>query len=60
MNLTFPLDVGKRAVQSKTSVTSIHSKSYRFLQEHIYSLAGIVLEDDKTSLLESRLMPIVQ
>ena len=47
-------------MQSNISVTSIHSKSYRFLQEHIHSLAGIVLEDDKTSLLESRLMPIVQ
>jgi len=47
-------------MQSKTSVAKIQAKSYRFLQEHVYSQSGIVLEDDKPSLLESRLMPIVR
>jgi chemotaxis protein methyltransferase CheR len=47
-------------MQSKTSVAKIDSKNYRFLQKHVYSQAGIVLEDDKPSLVESRLMPIVR
>jgi chemotaxis protein methyltransferase CheR len=43
-----------------TSVAEIHSENYRFLQEHVYAQAGIVLEDDKHYLFESRLGPIVR
>ena len=38
----------------------IHAGNYRFLQEHIHSCVGIVLENDKHYLFESRLMPIVR
>ena len=41
-------------------VAEIHSDNYRFLQEHVYSQAGIVLEHDKHYLFESRLAPIVR
>ena len=47
-------------MQSQTSIAEIHSENYRFLQEHIYSQAGIVLEEDKHYLFESRLTPIVR
>ncbi len=45
---------------SQTPVAEIHSDNYRFLQEHVYSQTGIVLEDDKHYLFESRLAPIVR
>lgn len=45
---------------SAHTITSIHGENYRFLQEHVYSQAGIVLEGDKHYLFESRLMPIVR
>lgn len=45
---------------SAHSIATIHGDNYRFLQEHVYSEAGIVLEDDKHYLFESRLMPIVR
>src|SRR5580704_17912283 len=38
----------------------IYSENYRFLQEHVYSQAGIVLGEDKHYLFESRLDPIVR
>ncbi len=38
----------------------IHSDNYRFLQQHVYSQAGIVLEENKQYLFESRLSPIVR
>jgi chemotaxis protein methyltransferase CheR len=38
----------------------IHSENYRFLQHHVYSQTGIVLEEDKRYLFESRLAPIVR
>jgi len=38
----------------------IHSDNYRFLQEHVYSQTGIVLEGDKHYLFETRLTPIVR
>jgi len=38
----------------------IDSRSYRFLQEHVYAQAGVVLEQDKHYLFESRLTPIVR
>jgi chemotaxis protein methyltransferase CheR len=47
-------------VPSQTSVAEIRSENYRFLQEQVYSQAGIVLEDDKYYLFESRLTPIVR
>ena len=45
---------------SQTSIAEIHSENYRFLQQHVYSQAGIVLEDDKHYLFENRLTPIVR
>ena len=47
-------------MQSQTSNEEIHSDNYRFLQEHIHSEVGIVLEGDKHYLFESRLTPIVR
>ncbi|HYA18443.1 MAG TPA: protein-glutamate O-methyltransferase CheR [Bryobacteraceae bacterium] len=44
----------------QTSLAEIDSQNYRFLQEHVYSQAGIVLEKDKHYLFESRLSPIVR
>src|ERR1700761_6025486 len=35
-------------------------ENYRFLQEHVYAKVGIVLEDNKHYLFESRLGPIVK
>jgi len=43
-----------------TLSTEILPENYRFLQEHIRSQVGIVLEDDKHYLFESRLGPIVK
>ncbi|MGA2049708.1 MAG: protein-glutamate O-methyltransferase CheR [Terracidiphilus sp.] len=45
---------------SHTLTTAILPENYRFLQEHIYSQVGIVLEDNKHYLFESRLSPIVK
>jgi chemotaxis protein methyltransferase CheR len=45
---------------SQTQVTEILPENYRFLQAHVYSKVGIVLEDNKHYLFESRLAPIVQ
>ncbi len=42
------------------STSSIHWENYQFLQKHVYSQAGIVLEDDKHYLFESRLTPLVR
>jgi chemotaxis protein methyltransferase CheR len=42
------------------SVGEIHPDNYRFLQEHIRSHSGIVLEQDKHYLFESRLAPIIR
>ena len=47
-------------MQSQASVSEIYSENYRFLQQHVYSQAGIVLEDDKHYLFESRLTPLVR
>ena len=40
--------------------SGIHSDNYKFLQQHVYSQSGIVLEHDKHYLFESRLGPIVK
>ncbi len=47
-------------MDSQTSVAAIQSDNYRFLQQHVYSQVGIVLEDDKHYLFEARLAPIVR
>jgi chemotaxis protein methyltransferase CheR len=38
----------------------IRPENYRFLQQHVYSHAGIVLEGDKHYLFETRLSPMVR
>ena len=45
---------------SHTFITEILPENYRFLQEHVHSQVGIVLEDNKHYLFESRLAPIVK
>jgi chemotaxis protein methyltransferase CheR len=45
---------------SQAQVTEILPENYRFLQSHVYSQVGIVLEDNKHYLFESRLAPIVK
>jgi chemotaxis protein methyltransferase CheR len=45
---------------SQTVASGIHQENYRFLQQYVYSRVGIVLEDDKHYLFESRLAPIVK
>jgi chemotaxis protein methyltransferase CheR len=47
-------------MNSPTATPEIDSENYRFLQEHVYSQAGIVLEDDKHYLFECRLAPITK
>jgi chemotaxis protein methyltransferase CheR len=44
----------------QTSTPEIRPDNYKFLQEHVYSQSGIVLEGDKHYLFESRLAPIVR
>ena len=44
----------------QTPPKSIHADNYRLLQKHVYSQAGIVLDEDKHYLFESRLTPIVR
>jgi chemotaxis protein methyltransferase CheR len=39
-------------------LTKIHPENYRFLQEHIRRQSGIVLDDGKDYLVESRLLPV--
>jgi chemotaxis protein methyltransferase CheR len=45
---------------SRTISPEILPENYRFLQEHVRTQVGIVLEDDKHYLFESRLSPIVK
>lgn len=47
-------------MSGQASIAAIHPENYRFLQEHVYSHVGIVLEEDKHYLFESRLAPIVR
>jgi chemotaxis protein methyltransferase CheR len=44
----------------QTSVAEIDADNYRFLQDHVRSQAGIVLEGNKHYLFENRLTPIVR
>jgi chemotaxis protein methyltransferase CheR len=45
---------------SRALSAEILPENYRFLQEHVHSQVGIVLEDNKHYLFESRLAPIVK
>jgi len=45
---------------AQPTTAEIHADNYRFLQEHVYAQAGIVLEHDKHYLFETRLAPIVR
>jgi chemotaxis protein methyltransferase CheR len=47
-------------MSGQAAAVVINPKNYKFLQEHVYSHAGIVLEGDKHYLFESRLAPIVR
>lgn len=47
-------------MSSDTASTAIHTDNYRFLQEHVRTHAGIVLEGNKHYLFESRLTPLVR
>jgi len=47
-------------VGSQSLVADIGPENYRFLQEHIYAQVGIVLDDTKQYLFQSRLAPIVK
>jgi chemotaxis protein methyltransferase CheR len=43
-----------------TQNQTIHPDNYRFLQSHVYAEVGIVLDDNKHYLFESRLTPIAR
>jgi len=47
-------------MQSTKEFSAINPENYRFLQQHVYSQVGIVLEEDKHYLFESRLTPIAR
>ena len=47
-------------MSGNASIAQILPENYRYLQQHVYSQAGIVLEDDKHYLFESRLTPLVR
>jgi len=43
-----------------TELPGIHTDNYRFLREHVYARTGIVLDEGKHYLFETRLLPIVR
>jgi chemotaxis protein methyltransferase CheR len=47
-------------MDTQTLNRAILPDNYKFLQQHVYSQVGIVLEDDKHYLFESRLAPIIK
>jgi chemotaxis protein methyltransferase CheR len=49
--------VGHKIADSAADLTE---QNYRFLKEHLYHESGIVLENGKNYLVESRLIPIVK
>jgi len=49
-----------KSIKTATQVAQITPENYSFLQERIYSDSGIVLDETKLYLLESRLLPIVR
>lgn len=48
------------SMQGDASASGIYTSNYRFLQEHVYAHTGIVLDEGKQYLFETRLSPIVQ
>ncbi|AXC12892.1 Chemotaxis protein methyltransferase CheR [Acidisarcina polymorpha] len=54
--------VGPPVPQSVSAVKNIaiSSENYKYLQQEIYRESGIVLDEDKHYLLESRLMPVAR
>jgi chemotaxis protein methyltransferase CheR len=47
-------------MHNQTPIAEISPENYRFLQKHVYSQVGIVLEADKHYLFESRLAPVIR
>ncbi len=47
-------------MDTQTLNPAILPENYRFLQQHVYAQVGIVLEEDKHYLFQSRLSPIVK
>jgi chemotaxis protein methyltransferase CheR len=47
-------------MESRALSTEILPENYRFLQKQVYSRVGIVLEDDKHYLFETRLAPMIK
>jgi len=47
-------------MESRILSTEILPENYRFLKNHVYSRVGIVLEDNKHYLFETRLAPMVK
>jgi len=47
-------------VASQARITKILPQHYRYLQQSVYSATGIVLEDGKEYLFESRLVPVAE
>jgi len=47
-------------MDSQIANSPIDAENYRFLQEHVYSHVGIVLEENKHYLFEARLSPILR
>jgi chemotaxis protein methyltransferase CheR len=47
-------------MSSSATTTPIRAENYQFLQRHIHAETGIVLEDDKHYLLETRLGPVLR
>jgi chemotaxis protein methyltransferase CheR len=47
-------------MEDRTLSREIFPENYRFLQEHVRAQVGIVLEDNKHYLFESRLAPLVK
>jgi chemotaxis protein methyltransferase CheR len=45
---------------TQAGITEICADNYRFLQDHVYTHAGIIIDEDKHYLLETRLAPIVR
>lgn len=43
-----------------TELAEIHTDNYRFLQEHVYDRTGIVLDEGKHYLFETRLSPLAR
>jgi chemotaxis protein methyltransferase CheR len=46
--------------RAKMNPTALSARNYTFLQNFIYAESGIVIEEDKQYLLESRLLPVLK